>query len=231
MLLSYKKKAWASSSLPEKEPTLAFNENIRDYWSAATANAGEFLAVDLGEQCNVYALQLNYADEGAKLRDKQSTIYHQYIISSSDDGQNWKPMVDKSKNTTDVPHDYVQLKKPFRTRYLKIENVHMADGKFALAGFRVFGKGEGKQPSIVNEFSAMRHQDDRDVTFTWKPVVGAYAYNIYYGIDPTKLYNCIMVHDTTFRYFRGLNRKVKGYASIEALGVTGVSEKSKIVTF
>lgn len=139
MLLSYNKKTWASSSLPGKEPSLAFNENIRDYWSATTSNTGEFLVVDMGKMYNVYAIQINYADEDAHLRDKQSSIYHQYIIYQSDDGKNWKPLVDKSKNKTDVPHDYVQLTNSVSTRFLKLENIHMADGKFAVADLRVFG--------------------------------------------------------------------------------------------
>jgi hypothetical protein len=230
MMLSYKKKAWTSSSLPGKDPSLAFNENIRDYWSAASDSAGEFLAVDLGKEYSIYSMQVNYADEDAHLRDKQLSIYHQYIIHASNDGENWFPLIDKSKNKTDVPHDYIQLKKPFSTRYLKLENIHMADGKFAIAGFRVFGKSEGETPKVTN-FKAVRHADDRDATFTWNTGAGAYAYNIYYGIHPEKLYSCIMVHDSTTRYFRGLNKGVTYYAKVEALGEAGVSAPSEIVKF
>lgn len=230
-LLSYKKNAWASSSLAGKDPSLALNENIRDYWSASSANSGEFLAVDLGKMCDIYAIQINYADEDAHLRDKQYSIYHQYIIHASEDGKSWFPMIDKSKNKTDVPHDYVQLKEPFHTRFLKLENIHMADGKFAVAGFRVFGKAGGDIPSPVLGFHAQRHRDSRNVSFNWKPVTNAYAYNIYYGIRPGKLYNCIMVHDSTTRDFRGLNRGVHYYARIEAIGETGISVLSGTVEF
>jgi xylan 1,4-beta-xylosidase len=231
MMLSYNKKAWASSSLPGKDPALAFNENIRDYWSAQSDSAGEFLAVDLGKAYSIHAIQINYADEGAQVRDKQLSIYHQYIIYSSDDGKTWKPLIDKSQNKTDVPHDYIQLKKPFSTRYLKLENIHMADGKFAIAGLRVFGKSAGEKPLAVTTFTATRHADDRDATFNWSPVENAYAYNIYYGIDPNKLYNCIMVHDANTRYFRGLNKGVTYYARIEALGETGIAPTSTTITF
>ncbi len=231
MLLSYRKKAWASSSLNGKPPELAFNENIRDYWSAESADPGEFLAVDLGKECDVYALQINYADEGATLRDKQTDIYHQYIVYHSPDGSRWKPLIDKSKNTRDVPHDYVELENPFRTRYLKLENIHMADGKFAISGFRVFGKAPGNRPSRVKQFSATRGSDSRDVTFRWKAAENAYAYNIHYGIAPGKLYTCIMVHETTEHPFRGLNKGVIYYAQIEAIGETGVSERSEVLTF
>lgn len=231
MMLSYNKKSWASSSLSGHDPSLAFNENIRDYWSAATADPGEYLAVDLGASHPIYALQINYADQDAQRKDKQYTIYHQYIIYHSEDGHDWKPLIDKSKNQTDVPHDYVQLKKPFRARYLKLENVHMADGKFAIAGFRVFGKAEGTVPPPVENFSVTRHTDTREATFQWNPTPTAYAYHIYYGIHPDKLYNCLMVHDSARYYFRGLNKGVSYYARIEALGETGVSEKSSVINF
>ena len=49
-------------------------------------------------------------------------------------------MIDKSNNHKDVPHDYIELAKPVAGRYLKIENISMPTGKFALSGFRVFGK-------------------------------------------------------------------------------------------
>jgi xylan 1,4-beta-xylosidase len=231
MLLSYKKKAWASSSLDGKNPELAFNENIRNYWSAKSNSSGEFLAVDLGKEYSIQAIQINYADEGARLRDKQYNIYHQYIIHASNDGENWFPLIDKSQNKTDVPHDYVQLKQPFTTRYLKLENIHMADGKFAIAGFRVFGKSEGEVPKPVSNFTAKRHADSRDVTFNWSANNDVYAYNIYYGIHPDKLYNCIMVHDANMRYFRGLNKGVTYFARIEAIGETGISTKSEVVKF
>lgn len=231
MLQSYKKKVWASSSLSGKTPELAVNENIRNYWSAETNQKGEFLAVDLGAEVDIYAIQINYADEGATLRDKQDSIYHQYIIGHSHDGDSWNMLIDKSKNRKDVPHDYIELKKPFTTRYLKLENIHMADGKFAIAGFRIFGKRKGVLPKPVEDFSVNRHADTRDATFTWKPVEGAYAYNIYYGIAPNKLYNCIMVHESTERYFRGLNKGVTYFAQIEAIGETGVSVRSKVIEF
>jgi xylan 1,4-beta-xylosidase len=227
MMLSWRKKCRASSSLPGKGPDLAFDENIRTYWSAATADIGEYLAVDLGRECAVHAVQINYADEDVHLYDKQSGIFHQYRLLHSLDGENWQSLVDKSKNSTDVPHDYVELTAPLRTRYLKLVNVHMATGKFAIAGLRVFGKADGPQPAKVKGFSARRHADSRDVTFSWKKTPGAYAYQIYYGVAPDKLYNCIFIPDADRYEFRGLNRGVRYFARIEALGESGVSKRSR----
>lgn len=231
MLLSYHKKTWGSSSLPDKAPDLAFDENIRTYWSAATADPGEYLAVDLGREYRIHALQINYADEDAHLYDKQSGIYHQYQILHSSDGVNWKMMVDKSRNTQDVPHDYVEMTQPVKTRFLKLVNNHMAEGKFAIAGFRVFGKREGPPPPVVEGFAVNRHADKREADFKWNPSPGAYAYQIYYGISPDKLYNSILVYDANRYEFRGLNRDVPYFCKIEALGETGVSAASGVLPF
>ena len=40
---------------------------------------------------------------------KQTDIFHQYKLYYSSDGKKWTLLADKSKNTTDVPHDYIEL--------------------------------------------------------------------------------------------------------------------------
>ena len=66
MLLSYKKPVTASTALSGHEPALAVNENIRDYWSAASGAPGEWLQVDLGNLGTVHAVQINFAEEGVQ---------------------------------------------------------------------------------------------------------------------------------------------------------------------
>jgi len=41
------------------------NEDIRTWWSAKTANKGEFMTVDLDRNSKVYAIQVNFADQDA----------------------------------------------------------------------------------------------------------------------------------------------------------------------
>jgi xylan 1,4-beta-xylosidase len=57
------------------------------------------------------------------------------------DGKKWTILADKSNNKTDVPHDYIELEKPVQARIIKLENIHMPTGKFAISGLRVFGNG------------------------------------------------------------------------------------------
>ena len=77
-------------------------------------------------------------------------------FNTSVDGKNWKMLADKSKHKTDVPHDYIELDHQVKARYLKIVNIHMPTGKFALSGFRAFGKGAGSKPDTVKEFMVLR---------------------------------------------------------------------------
>src|SRR5690606_9944554 len=98
----------------------------------------------LGAVSTVHGVQVNYADQDADsaFLGKMNGIYHQYILSYSEDGRHWSVLADKSQNKTDVPHDYVELQQPVKARYIKLENVHMPTGKFAISGLRVFGRGQ-----------------------------------------------------------------------------------------
>jgi hypothetical protein len=137
--------------------------------------------------------------------------------------------VDKHNNTTDVPHDYIELTKPVQTRYIKLENIHMPTGKFAISGLRVFGKGNGEKPDAVKNFYVLRtEKDKRSAWLKWNPVNNAYAYNIYFGTAPDKLYNCIMVYDANEYYYKGMDKLKTYYYSIEAVNENGVSERTAV---
>ncbi|NDV94024.1 xylosidase [Dysgonomonas sp. 521] len=226
MLLNYNKPVQVSSTLGTFFANNLVDENIKTYWSAKTAGKGEWLISDLGEVSTVHGIQINYADQDAEFMGKQHGIYHQYIVYSSLDGKNWKKLVDKSQNKKDVPHDYVELEKPVEARYLKMENVHMPTGKFAVSGFRVFGYGAGQKPGPVKQFVALRNDDTdrRNGWLKWQPVDNAYAYNIYIGTDPDKLYNCVMVHNTNEYYYPGMDKTKSYYFAIEAINENGTSE-------
>jgi xylan 1,4-beta-xylosidase len=231
MLLNYGRPVQASSTLGGHVPNLAVDESIKTYWSAATSNPGEYFQTDLGSVCTVRAVQLNYADQDVNpaFLGRQPGLYHQYKLYHSLDGKTWQLLVDKSKNKTDVPHDYLELKTPLRTRYLKLENVHMPTGKFALSGLRVFGQGSGAKPTAVKDFVVLRTAvDKRSAWLRWAPVDGAYAYNIYTGLAPDKLYSCIMVHEANEYYFKGMDKDLPYYFTIEAINENGVSTRTAV---
>ncbi|HEX6181664.1 MAG TPA: discoidin domain-containing protein, partial [Chitinophagaceae bacterium] len=230
MLLNYNKPVAVSSTLGAYAPNYAVDENIKTYWSAKTGDKGEWLQSDLGEISTVNAIQINYADQDAAFLGKSKGVFHQYRILSSSDGKTWAVLVDKSNNRTDVPHDYIELTQPVRTRYLKLENIHMPTGKFAISGFRVFGKGNGAVPDTVKNFIVLRtEKDKRSAWIKWGPVDNAYAYNIYTGIAPDKLYNCIMVHGSNDYYFKAMDKGLPYYFTIEAINENGISKRTRVL--
>ncbi|UMY66226.1 MULTISPECIES: discoidin domain-containing protein [unclassified Flavobacterium] len=229
MLLNYKKPVTVSSTLGSFFANNAVDESIKTYWSAKTANPGEWIQSDLGQVCTVNAIQINYADQDVEFLGKQTTTYHQYRLYCSNDGKKWTLLVDKSKNKTDVPHDYVELAQPIKTRFIKLENLHMPTGKFAISGLRVFGNGGGAKPDAVKELIVLRtEKDKRSAYIKWSPVDNAYAYNLYYGTAPDKLYNCIMVHDFNEYWFKAMDLQKTYYFTIEAINENGVSERTPV---
>lgn len=226
MLLNYQKPVTVSSNDGGHLPNHAVDENMKTFWSAATANKGEYLTSDLGKIATVRAIQINYADHkvDSSFFGKKRGSYHQYRVWQSNNGINWTLLIDKSTNNTDVPHDYIPLEKPIQTRFLKLENIHMPTGKFAISGFRVFGNANGPKPDAVKQFFVFRTETDkRSAWLRWSPVENAWAYNIRVGVAPDKLYNCIMVHDANEYYFKGMDKKQPYYFSIESINENGIS--------
>lgn len=234
MLLNYQKPVQASSTLGGFQPNLAVDEDIKTYWSAKTGNAGEWYQTDLGDISTVNAIQINYADQDAEFLGKTLNKMHQYKIYASNDGKSWKTIVDKSKNQKDVPHDYIELETPVKARFLKMENLKMPTGKFALSGFRIFGKGTGEKPSAVENFVALRAEprknaDRRSVWFKWKQNDLADGYVIYFGKSPDKLYGSIMVYGKNEYYFTGADKSDAYYFQIEAFNANGISERTSVM--
>lgn len=230
MLLNYNKPVQVSSAMSGYPANYAADENIKTYWSAVTGNAGEWISTDLGEVSTVKAIQINYADQDATIMGKVSGLYHQYKLYYSTDGKKWSILTDKSRNNTDIPHDYVELPDPVKARFIKLENVHVPSGKFAISGLRIFGTGNGSKPGNVSDFIVLRTESDkRSAWLKWKPVDNAYAYNIYMGIAPDKMYNCIMVHGANDYWLKTMDRNMPYYFRIEAVNENGISQLSETV--
>ena len=232
MLLNYNKPVQVSSTLGSYSSNNAVDESMRTYWSAASAGKGEWIQTDLGSLSTVNAVQINYADQDVDSNrlGKWPGQYHQYKMYYSPDGKNWNLLIDKSDNKKDIPHDYVELPKPVPARYIKLENIHMPTGKFAISGLRVFGNGNGSRPGEVKDFMVLRTEKDKRSAFIkWSPVNNAFAYNIYYGTAPGKLYNCVMVHAANEYWFKAMDSKMKYYFTIEAINENGVSPQKQVI--
>jgi hypothetical protein len=230
MLLNYNKPVLVSSFLKGYQPNFAVDENIKTYWSASSGEKGEWMQSDLGEISTVHAIQINYADQNAEILGRQKGLFHQYIIYASLDGIIWEVIVDKQNNSTDVPHDYIELNQPVKARYIKIENIHVPTGKFALSGFRIFGKGNGNLPEPVKNFIALRGESEkRNAWLKWKQSDDAVGYTIYTGTAPDKLYNNIMIYNSNEYYFTAMDKDRAYYFQIEAFNENGIGARSEII--
>lgn len=234
MLLNFNKPVQVSSTLGGYKANYLVDEDIKTYWSAKTGNKGENIISDLEDQLTIHAIQINYADQDAEFLGKTIGKNHQYILYGSNDQKKWSVIVDKSKNTKDVPHDYIELKKPVKYRYVKLENIKMPTGKFAISGFRIFGKGNGDSPKPVENFIVLRTEprkkgERRSAWLKWKQNPNADGYVIYFGKKADKLYGSIMVYNNTEYYFTGMDFSDEYFFQIEAFNENGISEKTAII--
>lgn len=187
-LLSMGKTATASSALPTHDAMMAVNEQVEDWWSATTGNEGEWLAVDLGRDMQVEAIQVNFADEGFRIHGPEQAPAYRYILEGSADGQAWSMLDDFSQSDANTPHRLHLLKQPATARYVRITNCRALPGNFSLFGFRVFGRADIQRPTAVKGISVNRdEQDPRHITLTWTPVASATGYLVEWGRDDKHL--------------------------------------------
>lgn len=231
MLLSYNKKTVVSSSLDTFPAANMTDEDIRTYWAAKTGGPDEYAIIDLGENCDVYSVQINFAEHNTNIFGRKEKISHKYIIESSEDGKNWSVLIDESGNQIDNTHEYFQLPKKSSCRFLKIKNIHVPDGNFAISGFRVFGKGHGNMPGIINNFEVLRDVTDRRIVkLSWNKSANATGYNIKYGIDSKKLYQNHIVYNDTTLTINSLNTNLKYFFSIEVFNENGIKQLKKTIS-
>ncbi|MGC9353959.1 MAG: discoidin domain-containing protein, partial [Mariniphaga sp.] len=243
MLLSYKKPVKCSSILkhgvaaPPKRigrinihmapgsPKHTVDEDIQSWWSAKTADKGEWLEVDLEKKCRINAIQVNFAEQDTRAfgRKAEDELYHQYTLEVSDNGVDWKMVVDKSNNQTDVPHDYIQLEEGVEARFVRLTNVHMpAHGKFAVRDLRVFGNGLGEVPEPVETFGVQR-VSATTARIYWDKSEGAEGYVVRYGIAPDKLYSSQDVRDGTGATLTRLLPEQDYYFVVDSFNDSGIS--------
>ncbi|MDT0678022.1 family 43 glycosylhydrolase [Autumnicola musiva] len=250
MLLSYNKKTTANSVIekgiqqrvigPTMEPVLTpkdteydatklVDEDISTFWVANGNNDSLQVSIDLGEKMKVNALQVNFQEFNANLFGRVKGLKHQFIIESSLDGENWKPLVDYSENLRDQPHAYIELDEPADARYIRYKNVDTPNKYLAISEFRIFGKGYGKLPKQPSEFEVLRQEDKRNAEVSWKEIPGAMGYVLYWGIEKEKLNNSVMIYAENQYELRALNVDQNYYFQVEAFSENGISERSEML--
>ncbi len=218
VLLSLDKRVETSSTYEAPDgqywPAFAVDEDPKSYWSAQTGDPGEYMTVDLGEVSDIRGIQILWDRTD---RYSASDRYRSYIVEVSNDNQNWTTIIDKSNNPQDLPSDYIELPDAVNARYVKLTNVYMPSGRFAVKALRVFGNPEEATFTKVDNVMAVRNKLDRRYAhLLWEQVDGAEGYVVRYGIEPDKLYNSYMIYWDNYLDVPSLNVNPEYYFEVEA---------------
>ena len=228
MLLSYRKPVTASSardSFPARNIT---DENARTFWVARQNRPGEWLTIDLGRIFDLRAIQVNYADYKSGLYGNDSSVYTQFRLQVSSDGEQWRTVADLSRERRDRPNAYVELASPVRGRFVRYEHIHVGAANLAISDIRVFGNGSGALPATPSGLTARRDRDERNALINWEPLANVVGYNLRWGIAPTKLYQTYQrfADDGTTLELRALTVGQAYWVAIESFDENGVSTLS-----
>lgn len=253
MLLSYGKQASASSSEKGHRPEFAIDENVQTWWKAdrkreeAKESGLPWLRVDLGKPYDVFAIQINFADESEEIRCcleqdddnsggwrhieeglQQSQRYIErrhmvirWILEGSVDGKNYRVLKDKSRTDTGYGHDLVVLETGMELQYIRLTVCELPFGQSpCVSGLRVFGKGDGVLPRIP-EADAVR-TGDGDFRVRMR-AEGAVGYNILWGHEPDKLYHSCMSYKEEC-HIGALVQDREYYVRVDAFNESGIRE-------
>ncbi|MEO0573016.1 MAG: fibronectin type III domain-containing protein, partial [Bacteroidota bacterium] len=141
----------------------------------------------------------------------------------------WVLLKNMDNAKTDNSHFYWQLNEKITCRYLKVRNLEVPDGKFAISGFRIFGKGQGLPPQKPVFMSIKRDSLDRRTAYLrWTPLANTTGYVINYGSDTNKLYHSYMVYKDAHLTINGLNANQEYFFTIEAFNENGITHNDTI---
>lgn len=234
-LLSYNKTVTASSAEEGKGPELVADENVRTWWRAATEEGGQWICMDLGDVCDVRAVQVNFADDKidipvpGEIRGTSQARYIEeaeqitrWILEGSEDGERYFVLEDKSGATTSLPHDLVVKEDGVKARFIKLTILEIPyDQKPCISGLRVFGIGHGEAPEAP-KFTAKRTTDiDMEVKLEDS---GAVGYNILWGHSPEKLYHSYMIFGKDAQTIGALVKGQEYYVRVDAFNEVGIAE-------
>lgn len=229
MLLSYRKPVTVSSHVKDYTADALTDEQTKTFWLAEANDDNQWVMVDLQKEVEVCAIQINYHDYQSNMYGRYEDLYHRYYVEGSDDGTNWKILVDHCKSYKDTPNDYVELAHPAQVRYVRYRNIQVPTPHLAISELRIFGNGKGKIPEQVKGLKIVRQSDRRDVAISWKSVNEAQGYNVLWGIAPDKLYSSWMVYDDNKLFMRSLTTSQDYYFCVEAFNENGVGTRSEVL--
>lgn len=230
MLLSYNKKVTASSGA---HPELAVNEDIRDWWSADTAEAGQWLCVDLGKAEDVRSIQVNFADEalspefppeeyGSDRGDRRLELEPQisnYTLEASIDGEHWTVLETVSRECSNGYYEYPE---GISARFVRVTGGELPYGQvMRISGLRIFGNGSGEKCAAAQ--AKAKRINDLEAVVSWEPIENAQGCNVRYGIAPDKLYMSWMVYGADEVKLTTLIKGQEYYVCVDSFNENGIT--------
>lgn len=205
-LLSYQAKVESSGCVAGHSEKNVVDENVQTWWKAENER-GAWLTMDLGEEKQVHAIQINFADdcenviacpgEFVKTPDTKRYIdLHSYVtrwtLEGSADGKIWTVLKEKKQAATDLSHDFIVMEEGKKLRFLRLTIHEVPYGvKPSISGLRVFGIGNGAKPAKAN--CQMKRISPLDFLVTVEKQRNTDGVNILWGHEKDKLYHSYMV--------------------------------------
>ncbi|MBT2291525.1 family 43 glycosylhydrolase [Paenibacillus albidus] len=235
MLLSYDKPAKASSYEEDKEAAKATDENVQTWWRAASNASGEWLEIDLKHECDVHALQINFADdqlclelphdaalqEGRFIDERQH--FTRWLLEGSLDGEKYFVIEDKSQANSDLSHDLIVKEDGIKARYIKCTIKELPYSQNAcISGLRVFGFGGGSLPRPTSGIQT-NLISELDLLITWE-ADNAVGHNVIWGFAPDKLYHSYMTFGCNQVTLSALIKGQPLYVRVDAFNEKGITE-------
>ena len=238
MLLSYGKETKASSFVEGKGPELICNENVQNWWQAASNSPDEWIMMDLGKEMDVRGIQINFADDKIEIPVpgeirgttqaryiEEAELTTQYLLEGSLDGENFVVLEDKTKAGSDYSHDFLVWEDGRSLRFLRISQMKVPYKQNpCVSGLRVFGKCQGELPAQVDYQVERRSGIDMEVKLqknaSEASVVG---YNILWGHEEDKLYHSYL----TYEEEKCIGALVEGqsyYVRVDTFNECGITE-------
>lgn len=230
MLLSYGKPVSVSSGSGAEK---AVDEDIRTWWSAETAEEGQWILVDLEMQSDIRAVQVNLADEnvivdfpadsyGDNRRTRHIELTPQtsnYRIEISTDGENWTILEQVSRECS---NGYYEYPNGVTARFVRLTAGKLPyDQPLRVSGLRIFGNGSGEKPAQA--VARAERMGDLDALVRWEAVPGAQGYNIRYGIAPDKLYMSWLVYSASEVKLSTLIKNQEYYICVDSFNENGIT--------
>lgn len=244
MLLSYGKKAFASSEIDGHEANCCLDENNQTWWTSSGEDH-PWLKLDLQSTPDIYAIQINFADDFHDFHDlhnfheieknqlsshpnqdrhiEEGTLYTRWVLEGSIDDLHYTLLEDKSVSNTDFAHDFIVLDEPTSYRYLKLTVIEVPYKKaVSISGFRVFGLSNGPLPSASHYQIETGGNNEKTIRIhtTDTSTVG---HVILWGHEEKKLYHSCLTYskEVTLKAF------VKGipyFFRVDSFNESGVTE-------